>query len=1235
MSNRKIIKYYFSFLNPFSFFRKKIEKIINKIDIQEKLKNTENKNNFQDLTTYKEEDERHLEYIEAIEWAVSNDAVKNIALSGYYGTGKSTILHKFKEKNKGHEYLSITLASFDENNSNNDKDFLKKIEDNIIHQIFYQEKQEKLKDSRFSRIAIKKLLFFKTVLILLYINTFLFFYKPEILNKLALIPISEDSVLRKFILVYFIFGLIYFLFKFLSFIFSFNLNEIGFSFASFSGKSSNKELSTLNKNIDEIIYFFEKTNTNIVFIEDLDRFNKPEIFVKLREINLFINNCKDVKQPVKFIYAIRDDIFSKNNQNKTKFFDFIIPVIPIINYKSSREFFFTELEPFLDEIGKDFIKQVSIYISDMRLLRNIVNEFKIYLNVKSKEKSDFNGVMLRKLFALILYKNVYPNDFVLLQRKEGLLYNVFNKKSNFIEKLTKSFKSKIEELLKEIEDVKEINEETEEQFRKSVAFDLMKIIPVKAEYFYKPDNNNKYDIIEKTTFEKILNDGFIVYSTNQNWIYYSNKIAISEKYNIRYKELLHKLSVNKGEIYKKLNYYKKKLDKINESHFFELLQQNENTEQQIDKIINEYLDKDIAEPLLPKKYDLIKLLIFEGYINEHYLYYISYFHEGSLNNNDYSYLIDIINNKKPKFTFEIDSVESFIEELPVISFSKKSILNYNILSQLVVGDSIHLNNFIKVLSNYSNQSLEFLIGYSEYTNKNRDTFVKFINRISINWPPFWDFVNLKIESPELKNRISEALLSALYLEDLLNLHNYNSFSEYLGNTDSILEDFAENFSIDELIKKVLGLNVRFKKLILNKVTEPYFDKIYSNNLYQFNLNNIKVIFEKLNLDLQNVEVANFTSILNHKPEKLIAYIYENPTGYLSFLNTLESNTKESEEAILEIIKFKDVPWTEELKGNFIKKQETKLSSLENIDQDNWKFLVENNLIKFSWENIFSYYLKSELEINETLVNFISNNIGNHILNKIFFEKLIEKDKTDTIKEFLLKLINRDIDVTILKELSKTFPKNIFEDTQVIDDIENADCYLPLMQTGVILLNKQNLDSLESKEYFDLYTKLISLNEDSEFIELIDELEFNEDVVVELLKSNSVSDGIKKELLFTYKNDFIHANNSVRFEMIGKVIVKMKYEDFDFEFLEIILKEITNNELKMELIITVSQHYLQPRLDILISYLEEPYKHIQERAKIKLELDVLNKRFVDSLKGEIVSRVFTNKKKQTISFTYKK
>lgn len=111
---------------------------------------------------------------------------------------------------------------------------------------------------------------------------------------------------------------------------SFGLALKGISLKDIQIKPANDDQeSILNRHLDEIVYFFQSTKYDLVIIEDLDRFNNPDIFFTLREINSLVNENAGVKRTVRFLYALRDDMFI--NTDRTKFFEFIIPVIPIIS----------------------------------------------------------------------------------------------------------------------------------------------------------------------------------------------------------------------------------------------------------------------------------------------------------------------------------------------------------------------------------------------------------------------------------------------------------------------------------------------------------------------------------------------------------------------------------------------------------------------------------------------------------------------------------------------------------------------------------------------------------------------------------------------------------------------------------------------------------------------------------------------------------------------------------------
>src|SRR5690606_8793602 len=113
---------------------------------------------------------------------------------------------------------------------------------------------------------------------------------------------------------------------------------------------------------------------------DLDRFDTTDIFTKLREINILLNNSKTIntKREINFIYAVGDDLF-QDKKERVKFFDYIIPVIPFINSSNANE----QLKNLIKNSGlkedfftKEFMSDVITFIDDidMRLLTNIFHE---------------------------------------------------------------------------------------------------------------------------------------------------------------------------------------------------------------------------------------------------------------------------------------------------------------------------------------------------------------------------------------------------------------------------------------------------------------------------------------------------------------------------------------------------------------------------------------------------------------------------------------------------------------------------------------------------------------------------------------------------------------------------------------------------------------------------------------------------------------------------------------------
>lgn len=423
-------------------------------------------------------------YSDMLKFALLQDKISNIAITGPYGSGKSSVLLTFQTQNPNWKYLNISLATFKDHleieGTNNKEIEIEAIEKSILQQLFYSVDQKTLPRSRLKRIVTVKPreLLANTLFIMLwaFLTIFVFFPKSIFINKLGIF-ISEKLLIQitlsLLLLSYCIVGL------FTGVKYIEKLKELKLKFQDTEITLNNdKTESVLNKHLDEILYFFERTDFNIIIIEDLDRFENSEIFIRLRELNTLINNSKQVNRPIVFLYAIRDNMFK--DKDRSKFFDFIIPIIPVINptnaYDLIRKNYINKENnsQLHDEIEDIFLHQVSLYFDDMRLVTNIFNEFQLY--VKKLNNPNLNK---NKLLALIIYKNYYPAEFANLHSNKGEIYEIFKTyKKNIISELLVSINQELNEIENKI-NLSEVEKlQTVEELRKLYIYEIFKRFPI-------------------------------------------------------------------------------------------------------------------------------------------------------------------------------------------------------------------------------------------------------------------------------------------------------------------------------------------------------------------------------------------------------------------------------------------------------------------------------------------------------------------------------------------------------------------------------------------------------------------------------------------------------------------------------------------------------------------------------------------------------------------------------------
>lgn len=474
-------------------------------------------------------------YSNVLDWALKNRKVqniKNIAITGPYGSGKSSILQTYQENcdRTQFKFLKISLATFKEEldinsvNKVGGDELLRLIELSILQQIFYQEDERTIPDSRFRRIIShsEKDISLAAFLILIFVLSVCFIINPANVSKLLRYNLSdsEESKLHLSAILISISCIFFGAKKALRFFTKVRLSKFSTKEAEFLvDEDVNK--SVLNSHIDEILYFFEVTKYNVVIIEDLDRFKQTEIFTKLREVNLLLNSSKKTKKDIVFIYAVRDEMFI--DKDRTKFFDFIIPVIPVVNSSNSKEILLRKSEIGKFMLSEDLLEDVSFFLDDMRLLHNIVNEFQVYKNNLSKNLDQ------NKLFAIVCYKNIYPSDFVNLSGNEGDLYQAISSKRKYIKIETDKIDNNVEEIKLELKKLQTCSLQNVEELKKVYLYKYLEKLVNFSSFVIENTNIGFIDILTDVNFDKLMASSCQYQSIAPGYSPRNNQINISFK----------------------------------------------------------------------------------------------------------------------------------------------------------------------------------------------------------------------------------------------------------------------------------------------------------------------------------------------------------------------------------------------------------------------------------------------------------------------------------------------------------------------------------------------------------------------------------------------------------------------------------------------------------------------------------------------------------------------------------
>ncbi|WP_333888023.1 YobI family P-loop NTPase [Clostridium sp.] len=1243
----------------------------------------DNKYKYEDLMP-KIDIHKNRQYCETLEWALKNYNIKNIALTGVYGSGKSTILKTFEALHKEYKYLNISMATFNDGKEKNkettenkktktedEEDIDKKkigtasidnaiIEKGILQQMFYKVKYKSIPSSRFKRIKDYKFrnILFKLLIMLSSIFFGIMLCNPAIFTNLSnnVLYVQKNFKVNSTIIYICEILLFIAILKMLTPTIKYLSN--GFRVTKISTKAGEAQLddsekSIFNKYIDEILYFFEMTKYDVVVFQDLDRFNNIEIFSKLRELNLLINNCEQINRSVAFIYAIKDDIFSNDEnkddkfhyKNRTKFFDFIIPVVQVANSSNACNLMIKKFDEagLLEEISEEFISEISFLINDRRVLNNIFNEYVIYKeNLKhideqeqnNKDNNQYeNKLDPTKLLSIIVYKNMYPVDFAKLQDDEGMVYKLFSNKDKLIE-------STITQLKEDSKNIEIKIEYAEKEYMEKVS----ELRIVYGNYILETVNRdtisihgccyNYKDLFSQVGFNAFLN--YEDYKIQHNFPYNSGYQKIEQT-------LLDKLKEKKEEYLQREHIVKLKEANVKPNVLEHLKKELDTKHKEINLLNSKPLKDSINDDNKDEFFkgdissaDLLKFLIREGHIDESYPEYISYFYEGVLTPRDNEFIHNVMYEKEMEFGRSLDKPKNIMKKIHEYRFTKKYILNYNLLDFIIEnknGTNKYEDRYKLIIEQLSddinvNKNFLFIKGYIDRQN-HLDIFVKSLCNA---WPGMWNYIEIQSNlTKEKKNLYLKYIFEFANNVDVIEMNKEGTLlAEYISKLSEFIELMNNESKFEKTEELLKELCVRFECLKPNKYYDnELFKFIVENDLYEINIHMIELIANHIFHGIpEKLYTSNYTTILESSYDNLIRYIDKKINTYIEnvFL-ALDNNRNESKETMINILKREDI--LIENKQAMVKKENTIFSDINEIEDINlWPTIIKNEKIEISWYNIITYY--NQFNDDQGIFTKYLNNREIYIQ---LSQELINSDSKELSEPSLMEfskalILNNALTKTCFNKIVKSIPYSKIQIMLESIEPERIDI---IIDYGVIGLSKDNYNNL--KQHFSDKHLLLLKKNINEYLDNLNEYNLDSKDIINIL--NDSIDVDKKVSIINNMNIALVDNDIQLINSIVDFTLNNKHLELKYGLLPKVINSSIEEEKKINILINQIDFIDEETTFKFLNLISNDYSNLSEiNNEVTIEYNKYNKKLAETLKNKDYISDFNLKDNENIKINTK-
>ena len=1159
-------------------------------------------------------------YTEALDYAFRNPDIRNIAITGVYGAGKSTVWNtyrKYKSNNPEEttfkNIITVCLGKYDDksnekredssienggnhsNNNKEDKELDNRVERQIINQISAQIKSSDIPLSKYKfkgnllgwslwANIIFTIFISCSILFMVYLKP-IFIYLRELFGDYSAI-IATTVVFT----ILFIVPFSYYLFNF------YKKNKVKFSKVSFKVAEAqfaenNNDETVLERDMKEIVYLLSSSNTSIVVFEDLDRYDNVDIFVKLKELNFLLNAYLETNgrnRVVRFVYLIKDGLLY--SKDRTKFFDFILPIVPIVDSKTSENHLIDMFTNNEDSPEGKILSKISLYIDDMRILRNIVNEYNVYSNILLVKDLKLSK---DKLFALITLKNIFPKEFGLLQKDKGYILGIFKKIEKEKEVKANNIKKRLDDIVNEVDELENRIENNQ--------FDVMSLkIPHDIYLDSETNNQNWSEILKEWSLKpknnyKINSAKRYIYTPYNYETFLDAFAQMSEEDN----KLITSITENKKSKINKLREEKKKLQEQLEDQDIYTYQ---NLILSLDKTKKDELFTTDNEDLSNNHYlGLIRFLIIEGLLDETIWYYRGCFDfekSALLKKNDIIYLKGLLESQGLDIFNTVETPSAIIDRLTISDFRRANSLNAEILKHAIkynhedvmiaMTDSVVNNNkynyLIKILNNYENKTLKSYI--SILSKDNIEMVVKILEHCSK-------------EDEILIQRILIVILTLTKVSSV----SIELFKSYIENNKKIISIIPDS-EVGIVFRNLSKAKFKFHSLDGFNITTKRLLELANYKLYEINISNLKIIVD-------NVSKGTF-------PEGyLLSYIFEEA----KLISLKEYILENFEKVVIEYIDEYDIPFYEnkidvieriinsnisnDQKIKYLKKNSVEIPDLSKWEEDSltiemFDVMFRKNTIKFTEENI-NRYLERVNKYSSDFVKYLDFNSNNSNLIKEILKNHID----------VCNLLINDADVK--EELIDIVIDIANQKISELNSNLESDRIAFLISNDLVKITRYNVHLLIEKSYIENLV-LLARNDENTVMEYLDSESLTENQIYSLLNS-SVSDDFAMELIEKLKNGVLIEKIAQDKAMLINRIVKRGLSEQNIKYICQHFKEFPNKEQFIEYINNNNIVELLESNDLSNEFME--YVLPSENLHIDEKIDLIIKKIKSKVPKEVI------------------